>query len=43
MELNIFIITIKAKDNKIGTLQDAISEITQLLTSKQKGIFEVVI
>jgi len=39
--LNLFIITIKSKDNKIETLQKAIPEIMELLKSDRKGIFEV--
>jgi len=39
--LSLLLITIKARDNKIQTLQKAIPEIIQLLISKIKGIFEV--
>ncbi|MEJ7682064.1 MAG: DUF5615 family PIN-like protein [Segetibacter sp.] len=41
--LSLFIIIIKAKDNKTETLKEAIPEIMQLLTSKMKGIFEVIV
>ena len=40
-ELEIFIIVINAKDNKIETLKKAIAAITQLLTPKLSGYFEV--
>lgn len=39
--IDIFIVTIKAKDNKIETLQKAIPEIMQLLALEVKGTFEV--
>ena len=42
-ELNLIIITIKAKDNKIDTLKMAIPEVIRLLTLKEKGIFEVTV
>ena len=39
--LNLFVITIKAKDNKIETLRKAIPEVMKLTTSKIKGTFEI--
>lgn len=43
LRLDIFIVMIKAKDNKIETLQKAIPGIMQLITSEIKGIFEVIV